>query len=75
MYEYGHEQANLRKKRWNDKDMLLKINMQTEKQKVNNKKKGGGVLMAPPHKNSIITQTLILTQTQALTLTLYDQNH
>jgi hypothetical protein len=28
--EYGHEQVKLRKKRWNNKESLIKINMQTE---------------------------------------------
>jgi hypothetical protein len=26
LYVYGHEQAKLRKKRWNNKEILLKIN-------------------------------------------------
>ena len=26
LYEYGHEQVQLREKRWNNKEMLLKIN-------------------------------------------------
>jgi hypothetical protein len=27
LYEYGHEQVKLRKKRWNNKEFLLKIDM------------------------------------------------
>jgi hypothetical protein len=30
LHEYGYEQGKLWKKRWNNKEMLLNINMQTE---------------------------------------------
>ena len=30
MHEYGYEQGKLWKKRWNNTEMLLNINMQTE---------------------------------------------
>ena len=30
MYEYGYEQDKLCEKRWNNKEMLLNINMQSE---------------------------------------------
>jgi hypothetical protein len=30
LYEYGYEQVNYENKRWNDKEMLLNINMQSE---------------------------------------------
>jgi hypothetical protein len=39
LYEYGHEQVKLKKKRWNNKEILLKINMQTE---ILKKGEGGG---------------------------------
>jgi len=33
LYDYEHEQVKLRKKRWNNKEILLKINMYTESKK------------------------------------------
>ena len=36
MYEYGYEQVKYRKKKWNNKEILLKINMQTESKKGDN---------------------------------------
>jgi hypothetical protein len=30
LYEYWHEQVKIRKKRWNNKEILLKINLWTE---------------------------------------------
>ena len=44
MYEYGHEQVKIRKKRWNNKEIRNLIENKYVNRKLKKKRGGGGVI-------------------------------